>query len=266
MRVTAQLLDVIRGDILWSDRIDAEGEDILALQDVIAYQILDGLRLELTDQEQEALNRRPTDNAEAYEQYLRGRDNFGRFIFRTVSSKDCEEAIADFKTAIEVDPTFALAYSGLGACYANRIFKGMGESTDYELAEKAFEKAIEYDPNVTEARVLMILVFLARGEKAKARDELRKLESLFPNEAPLYFVKGTMHRLDGEYKAALKSFAKLSRLDPAAVVVVSGVRVGRPVRSVVAAGGPKHVGDEGQGVRVRGAADRPAGVPPEDGS
>ncbi|MDH3494375.1 MAG: protein kinase, partial [Acidobacteriota bacterium] len=221
MRVTAQLLDVITGEILWSDRIDAEGEDILALQDVIAYQILDGLRLELTDQEQEVLNRRPTDNAEAYEQYLRGRDNFGRFIFRTVSSKDCDEAIADFKTAIEVDPTFALAHSGLGACYANRIFKGMGESTDYELAEKAFEKAIEYDPNVTEARVLMVLVYLARGEKATARDELRKLEALFPNEAPLYFVKGTMHRLDGEYTEALNSFAKLSRLDPAAVVVSS---------------------------------------------
>ena len=221
MRVTAQLLDVISGEILWSDRIDAEGEDILALQDVIALQILEGLRLELTDKEQEVLNRRPTDNAEAYEQYLRGRDNFGRFIFRTVSNKDCHEAIADFKTAIELDPTFALAYSGLGACYANRIFKGMGEATDYELAERAFEKAFEFDPNVSEARVLMILVYLARGEKSRAREEIIKLEGLFPNEAPLYFIKGTMHRLDGEYKEALQSFAKLSRLDPAAIVVSS---------------------------------------------
>lgn len=221
MRVTAQLLDVITGDIIWSDRIDAEGEDILAIQDVIAFQILDGLRLELTDREQEVLNRRPTENANAYEQYLRGRDNFGRFIFRTVSNKDCEDAIKDFKTAIELDPEFALAYSGLGACYANRIFKGMGQSNDYELAEATFNKAIEFDPNVSEARVLMVLVLMARGEKARAREEIRKLESLFPNEAPLYFVKGTMHRLDGEYDEALKSFAKLTRLDPAAVVVSS---------------------------------------------
>ena len=221
MRVTAQLLDVVTGEILWSDRIDAEGEDILALQDVIGLQILEGLRLELTDQEQEVLNRKPTDNAKAYEQYLRGRDCFGRFIFRTVSNKDCEEAISDFKAAIELDPEFALAYSGLGACYANRIFKGMGEAKDYELAEAAFDKAIEYDPNVSEARVLMVLVLMSRGEKAKARRETRKLESLFPNEAPLYFVKGTMHRLDGEYDEGLKAFAKLSRLDPAAVVVSS---------------------------------------------
>ena len=84
MRVTAQLLDVMSGDILWSDRIDAESHDILELQDTIAQRILDGLELKLSDQEQERLGRRPTENFEAYEEYLRGRDNFARFIFRTV--------------------------------------------------------------------------------------------------------------------------------------------------------------------------------------
>ena len=63
LRVTAQLLDVASGDILWSDRIDAEGSDILALQDGIAQRILEGLRLELTDLEAEKLGRRATDNA-----------------------------------------------------------------------------------------------------------------------------------------------------------------------------------------------------------
>ncbi|MEZ5306500.1 MAG: protein kinase [Pyrinomonadaceae bacterium] len=221
MRVTAQLLDVISGEILWSDRVDSQSDEIFDLQDEIARKILDGLRLELTDKEQEEFNRRPTENAEAYEQYLRGRDNFGRFIFRTVSNKDCEDAISDFKAAIELDPKFALAYSGLGACYTNRIFKGMGRGKDYDLAEDAFNKAIELDRSVSEARVLMVLVLLAKGEKERAREQLRRLESRFPNEAPLYFVKGTMHRLDGEYEECLKSFSKLSKLDPAAVVVSS---------------------------------------------
>ena len=221
MRVTAQLLDVVSGEILWSNRIDAEGEDILALQDVIAFQILDGLRLELTDKEQKVLNQKPTENAEAYEQYLRARDNFGRFIFRTVSNEDCEESIKDFNKAIELDDNFALAYSGLGACYANRLFKGMGSASDYDLAEEAFRKAMDLDESVSEARVLMTLVLMSKGEKAKARDMIRMLAKRFPNEAPVYFVKGTIHRLDGEYDAALKSFAKLTRLDPAAVVVSS---------------------------------------------
>lgn len=219
MRVTAQLLNVLSGEILWSDRIDAESSDILILQDNIAQKILEGLRLELSDKEQEKLGRRPTENVAAYEEFLRGRDNFGRYIFRTLAVEDCEAAIANFKHAIELDSQFALAYSGLGACYANRFFKGMGEAEDYTYAEAAFTKAFFYDPNVTEARVLMVMIYMARGEKKKARTEIELLQKQFPNDAPLYFVKGVMHRLDGEYDESLRSFEKLARLDPAARVV-----------------------------------------------
>lgn len=221
IRVTPQLLNVVSGEMIWSDRIDVEGEDILALQDTIAHRILDGLKLELSDQEEEILGKRPTESAEAYEEYLRGRDNFGRFIFRTVANEDCEAAIANFRLAVELDPEFAMAYSGLGACYANRIFKGMGEAEEYKLAEDAFKKATDIDPNVSEARVLMVLIDMARGEKAKARAEIRKLEEQFPNEAPIYFVKGVINRLDGDYDESLKSYRKLVRLDPAARVVAS---------------------------------------------
>lgn len=219
LRVTAQLLDVLTGEILWSDRIDAEGSDILTLQDGIAQRILEGLRLELSDHEQEKLGRRLTDNAEAWEEYLRGRDNFGRFIFRTLSADDCDAAIQNFKNAIELDSHFALAYSGLGACYANRFFKGLGEPDDYTHAETAFTKAFFYDPNVVEARVLMTMIYMARGEKKKARAEIELLQKQFPNEAPLYFMKGVINRLDGNYEESLKAFEKLSRLDPAARAV-----------------------------------------------
>lgn len=221
LRVTAQLLDVATGDILWSDRIDAEGADILALQDGIAQRILEGLRLELTDIEAEKLSRRATENADAWEEYLRGRDNFGRFIFRTISADDCDAAIANFKHAIELDPHFALAYSGLGACYANRVFKGLGEAEDYTYAEAAFSKAFFYDQNVVEARVLMVMIYMGRGEKKKARSEIELLQKQFPNDAALYFVKGVMHRLDGEYEESLKAFDKLTRLDPAARAVAA---------------------------------------------
>ena len=221
LRVTAQLLDVATGDILWSDRIDAEGSDILMLQDGIAHRILEGLRLELTDIEVEKLGKRATDNAEAWEEYLRGRDNFGRFIFRTIDIDDCEAAMVNFKRAIELDPHFALAYSGLGACYANRVFKGLGEPEDYTYAEAAFSKAFFYDQNVVEARVLMVIIYLARSEKKKARAEIELLEKQFPNDAALYFVKGLLHRLDGKYEESLKAFEKLARLDPAARAIAA---------------------------------------------
>jgi TolB-like protein/Flp pilus assembly protein TadD len=220
-RVTAQLLDVQSGSILWSDKIDVAAGDIITIQDTIVLRIVGGLRLELSPDEEGQLAKRPTENAEAYEEYLRARDCFGRYIFRTLAREDCDQAIERFQRAIHLDTTFALAYSGLGACYANRVFKGFGDAEDYERAEDAFSEALALDPELVEARMLMVFIYLSRGEKRKARDEVARLRRKAPNEGSVYFVKATLHRLDGEYERALRAWDKLSRLDPAAVVVAS---------------------------------------------
>ncbi len=221
IRVTAQLLDVLTGDILWSDRIDAEGGDILALQDTIAERIAESMKVELSPAEKGKLAERITDNVDAYEEYLRGRDSFGRFVFRTLSQDDCEDAIQHLKRATELDPNFALAHSGLGACYANRVFKGLGDAEDYTKAEAAFSAAIKHDPHVVEARMLMVFIYLSRGEKQKARSTIKRLQEEVPNDAAMHFVKAVLHRLDGEYDRALRSYERLGRLDPAARVVAS---------------------------------------------
>jgi len=220
-RVTAQLLDVASGDILWSDRIDTSASDIIALQDTIAQRIVEGLSVELSPSEQVGTGKASTKNPAAYEQYLRGRDLFARFIFRTLSDEDCAEAIKHFERAIDLDPQFALAYDGLGACYVNRVFKGFGGSEDYEQAEEAFRKALAIDSKILEARMLMVFVYLWRGEKEKARGAVNQTRKEAPNEAVVYFVKAMLHRLDGEYRRALRSYDRLVRLDPAAHVVAS---------------------------------------------
>ncbi|HVF49101.1 MAG TPA: protein kinase [Pyrinomonadaceae bacterium] len=220
-RVTAQLLDVASGDILWSERVDAAAADIIAVQDTIAQRIVDGLRLELSPDEQVEIARPATHNAAAYEEYLRGRDLFARFIFRTVAPEDCDAAIAHFRRAVELDPTFALALDGLGAAHVNRVFKGFGGAEDYARAEEAFQQALALDPQLIEARMLMVFVHLWRGEKQKARTEVARARQQAPNEAVVHFVKATLHRLDGQYERALRSFDRLVRLDPAAHVVVS---------------------------------------------
>jgi len=220
-RVNAQLLDVRTGEIIWSDRVDASANDVIAVQDEITKSIVDGLRLELSPDEQAGLAQPKTVNAEAYDEFLRGRDRFARFIFRTVAADDCNAAIKHFNRAIELDPEFGLAYDGLGACHVNRVFKGLGGAEDFEEAEVAFNKALSIDGNIVEARMLMVFVLLWRGQKQKAREEVARMRREAPNEAVVYFVKATLHRLDGEYDRALRSYDRLVHLDPAAFVVVS---------------------------------------------
>ena len=220
-RVNAQLMDVKSGQIIWSDRIDAAADDIIAVQDEITKRIVDGLRLELSPDEQAGLAQPATVNAEAYEEYLRGRDRFARFIFRSVAEEDCNAAIDHFNRAIQLDPEFGLAYDGLGACHVNRVFKGLGGVEDYELAETAFNKALSIDSNIIEARMLLVFVMLWRGQKQKAREEVARMRREAPNEAVVHFVKATLHRLDGEYDRALRSYDRLVHLDPASFVVVS---------------------------------------------
>jgi len=219
-RVTAQLLDVKSGEILWSDRIDVAASDIINVQDTIVQRIVEGLRLELTAAEQGMLGRPATVNSEAYEEYLRGRDALLRFINRTVAREDFKSAIDHFCRSIKLDENFALAYSGLGVCFATRVTKGFGDADDYARAEKELNKALSLDPNLVEARLHMIYIFLARGQKQKARDEIKLLRQQAPNEPAVHRVAATIYRLDGDPEKALRSYDRVERLDPSKRVVM----------------------------------------------
>ncbi len=221
LRVTLQLLDVRTGEILWSDRIDADASDIMAVQDTIVGHIVDGLRIELSPDEKVELARAATTDAAASEEYLRGRNCLGQFIYHTIGREDLDSAINHFERAIEMDPNFALAYSALGSCYVNRVLKALGEKDDHQKAEAAFSKALAIDPKLLEARMHLIFIYLTRGEKQKARHEVIVLREEYPNDSGVHFVRGVVARLDSEYERALRSFDRMVRLNPNERVVAS---------------------------------------------
>ncbi len=221
LRVTVQLLDVRTGEILWSERIDADASDIIGVQDTIVQHIVDGLRVELTAAEKGELKRGSTTDAAASEEYLRGRDCLGQFIYHTISRSDLDAAISHFERATQMDPNFALAHSALGSCYVNRVIKGLGEAKDFEKAEAEFNKALALDPTLLEARMQMIFIYLTRGQKRKARHEVMLLRNEYPNDVGVHFVRGVVARLDGEYERALRSFDRMVRLNPGEKVVTS---------------------------------------------
>lgn len=221
LRVTAQLLDVRTGGILWSERIDGDASDIIAVQDTMVHEIVEGLRLELSPEEKVELGKGSTSDAAASEEYLRGRDCLGQFIYHTVAREHIDSAIEHFQRAIELDPTFALAYSALGGCYVNRVLKGLGQAGDHEKAEKAFSEALALDPKLLEARMHMAFIYLHRGEKRKACEEVERLREEYPNDVGVHFVRGVLARLNGDYDRALRSFDRMVRLNPAEQVVAS---------------------------------------------
>ena len=156
--------------MLWSDRIDADATDIISVQDTITQEICEGLRLELSSDEKDRLERQKTANAEAYEEYLRGRDSLGRYIYHTIARKDIDEAIERFERAAEMDPSFALAHSALGAAYASRVMKGFGEADDHDAGARSVRQSAGARPaSARSAHEHGLHLLVARRESEGAR-------------------------------------------------------------------------------------------------
>jgi serine/threonine-protein kinase len=221
LRVTAQLLDVRTSQILWSERIDADASDIINVQDTIVKRIVEGLRLELSPDEQSDLAKGATSNAAASEEYLRGRACLANFIYHTLEREQLDTAIEHFRRAVEIDAKFALAYSALGSCYVNRVLKGLGQGGDHDKAKLAFKKALSLDQRLLEARMQMVIIYLTGGQKQKARAEVEMLREEYPNDPGVQFVRGIVARLDGDYERALRSFDRMARLNPSDRVLAS---------------------------------------------
>src|SRR5215470_17919469 len=213
-RLTPQLVDTGSGEIVWSEKIDVESKDIITVQDTISRQIVDGLRVRTNSSEQERLVKAATENAVAYDDYLKGRTVLYQFITQTLDVKDLESAIDQFSKAVELDPTFALAHSGLGVSEVNYVLKGMGGLEHYSKARQSFDRALEIDSKLVEPRVRMIFIDLIEGRGDEARHEIRRLLRRAPNEPSVHSTAAYIYRLAGQYNLALEQWDRLLKISP----------------------------------------------------
>jgi eukaryotic-like serine/threonine-protein kinase len=220
MRVTAQLMETATGEIVWSDKIDLASRDLLDVQDEIAERLLAGLKLRLTEEEQEQIERPLTSSPEAYEFYLRGRDALFRYILRTHDETDLDQAVKMMHEAIGLDPEFARAHATLGRCYVLHA-QGWGGGENYVLAERSLKHALAVDPTLVNARLQMVYVDLHHGDKDKARSQMAELLAETPDDPSVLFVAGMIYRLDGLYEKALKMYDRLLEINPKDVVIVA---------------------------------------------
>jgi eukaryotic-like serine/threonine-protein kinase len=223
-RLTPQLIDTASGEIVWTEKIDVESKDIITVTDTISRQIVEGLRVKTSEKEQERLVKTPTESAEAYECYLKARTSLYKFVTQTLDVADLEAAVDLFTEAVERDPNFALAHSGLGVCEVNYVLKGMGGLEHYHRAKECFDRAIELDRNLVEPRVRMIYIDLIAGRSEEARQQIRRLMRRAPNEPSVHAVAAYVYRVSGQYDRALAAWDRLLKISPTDIVYASSNR------------------------------------------
>jgi TolB-like protein/Flp pilus assembly protein TadD len=209
LRVTAQLVNVADGYHLWSERYDRDLEDVFAIQDEIAENIVKALRVMLTDKEKRALERPATENVQAYEFYLRGRQYYHQW-----RKKSIEYARRMFERAIALDPQFARAYAGIADCCSFLAKYWDSSKVILEGAETYSRKALELAPDLAEAHVSRGLALSYSKRYEEAEREFEFALRLDPKLFEAHYLYGRARFEQGKNTEAAQLFEEASRLRP----------------------------------------------------
>jgi serine/threonine protein kinase/tetratricopeptide (TPR) repeat protein len=209
LRVTAQLVNVADGYHLWSERYDRELEDVFAIQDEIAGNIVKALRVVLSDAEKRALVKAPTANVQAYEYYLRGRQFFHQFRRTGI-----QFARRMFERAIEVDPNYALAFAGVADACSFLYMYWDGSKSNLDSAETASRKALELDPELAEAHASRGFAFSLSRRYAEARQEFETAIGLNSKlyEAHYFYARACFQ--EGKLEEAVRHYEDAALVRP----------------------------------------------------
>jgi serine/threonine protein kinase/Flp pilus assembly protein TadD len=209
LRISAHLVDSASASSVWGERYDRDLSDVFEIQAEIAQKIATALRVHLTQAEQKQIQKRQTDNLQAYDHYLRGRES----MFR-LTREGIETAITYFEKAIQMDAQYAMAYSGLAQAYALKLsFFGGSE----QLADQAIEnskRALKLNPDQSQAEAALGLSYLLKRMSAEAIEACKRAIELNPNDAFAQWISGRLSYRLNEYQEAIERFQKTVELVP----------------------------------------------------
>jgi len=212
LRVTAQLINVADGYHLWSERYDRALKDIFEVQDEISKTIANRLKVTLTGERQEPLVKAGTTNLEAYQLYLKGRFNVNK---RTPDG--FSESVGYFQQAIEKDPAYAMAYTGLAEAYTQLAFMNVFPPKELmPKAKAAAVKALELDGTLADPHVALgYASFGYDWDWVAAEKHFERAYALNPR-ALTYHIYFAMYLTSlGRFEEALALANRAVELDPA---------------------------------------------------
>jgi serine/threonine protein kinase/tetratricopeptide (TPR) repeat protein len=243
--ISAELVDVQGGWQLWGAQYRRKAGDIFAMEEDIAKEIAEKLRLKLTPEKEKLLARRHTESVEAYHLYLKGRFYWGK---RT--EEGLNKAIQHFRQAIDLDPTYALAYAGLAEGYvplivyghlapkeaapkalaaartaleidpelpeARTVVGGLKAFCDWDLqgAEKEIRAAVELDPKYPRARQVLAEYLTTMSRFAEAEEEARQALQLDPLALSLNAFMAMTYFFSRRYEDAIEHGRRTVEMDP----------------------------------------------------
>ena len=210
VRITAQLIDAKTDVHLWSETYDRELEDVFAIQDDIAQSIVDALKMTLTPKERRSIQYVATSDAKAYDHYLRGRS----FMY-SMSRSDYEHAITMYQQAIELDDKYALAYAGMADAYSHMYRYADATPENAAAAVEASKKAVELDPDSSEAHASRGLSLFISEQYDAARAEFEQAIELNPKLWEAHYYSGLASSSQGEFEEAIPHYQNAMRVNQA---------------------------------------------------
>lgn len=220
LRVTVQLVSVNEGVTRWVDKFDAESSDVLQLEDSISEQVATALLPQLTGDEQRQLSKRGTDSAEAFESYLRG-----RYYWNSYTESGFARAVECYNHAIELDPDYALAYTGIADYYNWLGVFGIRPFAECSAAAmKAAGKAVDLDPDSAEAYSALGFATVCHDfDWAVAEGHHRRAIEINPNYATAHHWYSFHLVMSGRFDDAIKEMLRARELDPLSPSIMQGL-------------------------------------------
>jgi DNA-binding winged helix-turn-helix (wHTH) protein/tetratricopeptide (TPR) repeat protein len=210
LRVNVQLLRIAEEAICWAGQFDEKLTDVLQLEDSIAEQVAIALVPQMTAAERERLAKRGTDNLQAYEAYLRG-----RFHFDSTTEDGFAKALAAYERAVQLDPSYALAHTGIADYYYFLAVWGvMPPNKCLAASEAAARRAVEIDPDLAEAHAALGFALSGRFKWAEGKGHVLRALELSPNSALAHLRYGNYLAQQGFVEEAIQQARRSIELDP----------------------------------------------------
>ncbi len=209
LRITAELIKVADGYHVWSERYDRDMEDVFAIQDEIAQNIVRSLRVMLSAEEKRAIEKAPTADIEAYNYYLRGRQFFHQFRRTGI-----QFARRMFERAMQIDSGYALAHAGAADCCSFLYMYWDASNANLEGADTYSKKALELAPELAEAHASRGFAVSLSKRYDEARREFETAIRLDPKLYEAHYLYARACVQEGKLEEAAKHYEDASRTRP----------------------------------------------------